>query len=359
MVIERIDSAEVVTKCRLALGLEGDTEAHIDEALLAAMLRRTAGFVCPCSATALRAAVAESLQLLLEGDELRERIDAVIESLLVGGDLLELHDVTTDDSAARGTWVFAAPPGFVRRPNGTVFVVGIVPDHDVFLPEEVADRVVYEGATRVIAPQDGDLASALQEHGLQELSEDLWLKTPKAQEPEALVDAARRRLGKQPRSSGVEGLQLLDPESSVTYYRGRWTVPRRHTGMFVARRPQDFGAPIWCVAELENGTPVRFVDLPPRTSRWRGCDAAWHLQMAIDRSRSNPQRYWRHDLDGGVRLDFSSPIPLWAERRLMLFGRVLPRERSLLSYWLPRTEAEAEERFLQERLWLVQSEDSG
>jgi hypothetical protein len=339
--------------------LDGDAEAHIDEALLAALVRRAAGSICPCSAAALRASVAESLQFLLEKDETRKRIDAVIESLLVGGDLLELHDVTADDGAATGTWVFAAPPGFVRRPNGTVFVVGIVPDYDVFLPQEIAERVVHEGATRVITSQnDEDLAAALREHGLQELSEDLWLKTPKAQTPEALVEAARRRLGKQPRSGDVEGLQLLDPESSVTYYRGRWTVPRRHSGMFVARRPQDYSAPIWCVTELENGTAVRFVDLPPRTSRWRGCDEAWHLQIAIDQSRGNPQRYRRQDLDGGVRLDFFSPIPLWAERRLMLFGKVLPRERSLLSYWLPGAEADAEEQFLQERLWLVRSEDS-
>lgn len=359
MVVERIDSAEVVEKCRLALGLEADTDTHIDEALLAALVRRAAGFVCPCSATALRASVAESLQLLVEGDELRERIDAVIESLLIGGDLLELHDVTTDDGAATGTWVFAAPPGFVRRPNGTVFVVGIVPDHDVFLPEEIADRVVHEGAIRVIASQNEDLATVLREYGLQELSEDQWLKKPKAQTPESLLEATRRRLEKQPRSGGVEGLHLLDPESSVTYYRGRWTVPQRHTGMFVARRPQDYGAPIWCVAELENGTAVRFVDLPPRESRWRACDAAWHLQMAIDQSRSNPQRYRRQDMDGGVRLDFFSPIPLWAERRLMLLGKALPQERSLLSYWLPDPEVDAEEQLLQAQLWLVPREGSG
>jgi len=359
MVIARIDSAEVVAQCRVALGLVEGSDSGIDEALLAALVRRAAGFVCPCSAASLRTTVAESLQMLLEGDDLRERIDAVIEDLLVGGDLLELHDVAIDDGAATGTWVFAAPPAFVRRPSGAVFIVGIVPDHEVFLPEEVAGQVVYEGTTRVIPSRDEDLSGVLREHGLQELSEDLWLKTPKAQRPAELVDAVRLRFGRQPRSGRVEGLQLLDSEASVTYYRGRWTAPRRHTGMFVARRPQDYGAPIWCVAELESGIAVRFVDLPPRASRWRGCDAAWHLQMAIDQLRDDPQRYRRQGLDGGVRLDFFSPVPLWAQRRLMLLGRALPRERSLLSYWVPGAESEAEERFLQERLWLVRSEDSG
>ena len=41
----------------------------------------------------------------------------------------------------------------------------------------------------------------------------------------------------------------------------------------------------------------------------------------------------------------------------MIFGHPLPREFSLFSYWLPATEAEAELRFLRERLWLSPTED--
>ncbi len=56
------------------------------------------------------------------------------------------------------------------------------------------------------------------------------------------------------------------------------------------------------------------------------------------------------------RLDFFSPLPLWAQRRLMIFGRPMPPEKCLMSYWLPSGEAKVEERFLQDRLWLSASD---
>ena len=39
---------------------------------------------------------------------------------VIGGDLLELNQVTIDDPDRKGTWLFAAPPGFVVRPDGSV-----------------------------------------------------------------------------------------------------------------------------------------------------------------------------------------------------------------------------------------------
>jgi hypothetical protein len=91
----------------------------------------------------------------------------------------------------------------------------------------------------------------------------------------------------------VTDLQILDPMRPVTYYLGRWNVPKNQSGTFVARRPQEFGAPIWCFVALKDGVPARLLDLPLEKMRWRGCDSAWHLQMAIDYCRRNPQRYRR------------------------------------------------------------------
>src|SRR5262249_33559274 len=129
-------------------------------------------------------------------------------------------------------------------------------------------------------------------------------------------------------------------------------------GTFVARRPQEFGAPIWCFAALESGAPVRVLDLPSEKTRWRACDVAWHLQMAIDYHRGAPQRYRRRRTSEGICLDFFSPLPEGLERRLMIFGRPVARENSLMSYRLSAAEVETEERFLQKRLWLLRSEDS-
>ena len=360
MVIAEIEPRDVLTGCRHTMGLLDGPDASIEDTLLAALLRRSAGILCPCSRTALRAALLESLQYLdKDGDTLSDRIDLIIEGLIVGGDLLELSEVATDDPAVKGTWVFAAPPSYVVRPGGSIFLTGVVPDQDTFLPQSLASRITYEGFTRVILPEpEKDLASELRDHGLQELPENVWLKTPKPEAADDMLNAMESHLDSLPRSGTVKDLQILDPAQRVTYYPGRWITPRTQTGTFVARRPQDYGAPIWCFVRLDDGVLDRVLDLPLRKTRWRGCDVAWHLQMAIDHCRNNPQLYRHRRIDGGVRLDFFSPLPQWSRRRLMIFGHSVPPKNSLMSYILPSAEAEPEERFLRERLWLARTDDS-
>ena len=356
--ITKIKPHDVIMNCRATLDLPGD-QAALDDILLAGLLRRCAGILCPCSRTALRTALVESLNYLHDdNDVLADRLEKLIDDLIVGGDLLELSEVAIDDPDVKGTWVFAAPPSYVVRPSGTIFLTGIVPDQDTFLPESLAARVNYEGCTRLIAPEPGEhLADVLSEQGIQELSEAVWLKAPKAESAENLLGYYERRLAAQSHCGTVNDLEILDPVRSVTYYPGRWVSPKSQTGTFVARRPQEFGAPIWCFVQLADGTPQRLIDLPLSRFRWRGCDAAWHLQMAIDYCRGQPQRYRRRSAEGRVRFDFFSPLPQWFQRRLMIFGNSCPREKSLFAYELPLREAENEERFLKERLWLVRTED--
>lgn len=359
MMIAEVFADDVLAGCRQTLGLTKNPQGHIDDVLLAALLRRSAGIHCPCSRTTLRASLIESLQLLSpDKTSLSDRIDAIIEGLIVGGDLLELNDVTTDDPEAKGTWVFAAPPSFVVRRSGGIFLLGVVSDQEAFLPQSLASRISHEGCARVIAPEpDEDLSAELREQSLQQLSEDAWLRSPKAERPEDVLNRFEHQLATQPPSGAVNDLQILDPAQSVTYYRGRWTTPRSQTGSFVARRPQEFGAPIWCFAALEEGTLVRLLDLPLKKTRWRGCDVAWHLQMAIDHCRKSPQLYRRRQDGDGVRMDFFSPVPEWSQRRLMIIGHPLPPKHSLMSFRIPAAEIETEEDFLRERLWLSRSKD--
>lgn len=360
MAIAEIEPADVLSRCRAAVGLPDNSQDNIEDELLAALLRRCAGFLCPCSRTALRAALLECLQHLRDdAGVLSDRVDRVIDGLIIGGDLLELSDVAIDDPAVKGTWVFAAPPCYVVRPGGGVFLTGVVPDQDTYLPQSLASRIVHEGFARVIAPApNDDIAGELRDHGLQELSTDVWLKAPKPETAEDFVARMERRLESQPRSGAIEELQILDPTQRVTYYRGRWVLPRTQSGTFVGRRPQAYGAPIWCFVRLTNGVPDRLLDLPLRKSRWHGYDLAWHLQMAVDHCRKNPQRYRRRRIDTLVRFDFFSPLPQWSQRRLMIFGREVARENCLMSYLLPSAEAQPEEEFLRERLWLEPTEDS-
>ncbi|HBZ44050.1 MAG TPA: hypothetical protein DEO85_08360 [Maritimibacter sp.] len=357
--IAEISREKVVTQCRSALGIEPHA-ATVDDPFLAALLRRTAGMLCPCSRTALRAAIVESLSYLHDLDDLASRIEELTDELIVAGDLLELSDVTTADTDAKGTWVFAAPPAFVERKSGSVFLTGIVPDHDSVLPESLSSRVVYSRNTRHIEPQSGeDLAELLESEGLARLPESAWLKAPKTQTASALLEKAKQRLVSEPTCAPIKGLEIIDLETRPTYYRGRWTTPNSQSGIYVSRRPQEFGAPIWCFAEFQAGLLVRIIDLPLETYRWRACDAAWHLQMAIDQENNRPQRYRATNLGSICRLDFFSPLPLWAERRLMVLGEKRPGEKCLFAYEIPAAEVREEEDFLQTNLWLVREDDTG
>ncbi len=360
MEISRIGPEEVLQICRQTLGLSMSTNIEFDDTFLAALLRRGAGMLCPCSSATLRAALTASLKFLgRDESSLIAKIESAIEGLIIGGDLLELSEVTIADESVKGTWIFTAPPGYVVRPSGSIFLTGIVPDQDMFLPQYLASRVIHEGLVRVIIPEPREeLGVDLCELGVYELSESVWLKCPNAETSKDHLEKMLDRLASQPSCGLVNDLQVLDPSKSVKYYRGRWTPQKSQSGIFIVRRPQDYGSPIWCLAELENGEAVRLIDFPLKKIRWRACDIAWHLQMAIDDCNNTPQSYRYRHMDGGVRLDFFSPLPLWSERRLMIFGHPIPRENNLISYYVPVAEAEHEEQFLKERLWLVRSNES-
>lgn len=349
----------VDTRRYLGLPLSSGAGSVADNTFLAAVIRHCAGFLCPCSAATLRTAAMESLEHLVEDEDLAERIEDAIDGLTMGGDLLELNQATTDDEAVRGTWLFAAPPGFVVRKEGNIFLTGVVTDQDTYLPMALAEQIQYEGYSRVLKPRnDEDLAGELAELGLQPISQEAWLKCPRAQAAADVVSGLEARMRTGSRSGDIPDLQLLDPERPVTYYRGRWVGLKKQSGVFVARRPQEYGSPIWCLVEVQSGDAKKLLDFPLPKNRWRGCDAAWHLQMAIDHLRDVPQRYrLRHSADGAL-LDFFSPIPLWAQRRLMIIGRQVPPEKCLISFQIPEDELEEEERFLQERLWLAQTNEN-
>lgn len=353
MKIREVAPKEVVGYCRSYFGLVAGS-SELDDALLADLLRYAAGILCPCSRAVLRFALEESLSFLgPEISNLAERLDRLTEELIVVGDLLDLSNVATDDPDVKGTWVFAAPPSFIVRRNGNIFLNGIVPDHASFLPEDLKSRVDRSHATRFIQTGPGEnLVERLTTHGLNHMQEDAWLRSPKYYAPDQLIKHFENQLATQPICGPITDLIILDHSKAVTYYRGRWCAPTSQSGTYVARRPQEFGASLWSVTELVDGIPTRFIDLPLTNYRWRGCDSAWHLQLAIDYCAGHPQQYLRSETDGGARFDFFSPLPLWAQRRLMIFGNERPNNKSLFAHEVRNSEVENEEKYLQEHLWL-------
>jgi hypothetical protein len=359
MVIQQIEVVDVVTNSRRALALPGKSDVH-DAVFLAALIRRAAAIVCPCSASTLERTVLESLDRLSENPErLADDVEIAVEKAMIAGDLLEFSQVATDDPNAKGTWLFAAPPAFVARPSGSIFLLGVTPEEPSPLPPSLNCRIVFERHYRIVHPDPSEnLSQTFRELGLLELSERSWLKFPREETAYDFRGRLERELNAQVASGDVPELSILDSARDPTYYKGRWVTPKRETGYFVARRPQAYGAPLWGLALLAEGVLQKFLDFPPRRSKFRGSDFAWHLQMAMDSCRGSPQKYRRRTTPAGRCLDFFSPLPLWAERRLAIIGRSAERDRCLFSYQISDAELAAEEEFLQKRLWLAPNDSS-
>ena len=106
-----------------------------------------------------------------------------------------------------------------------------------------------------------------------------------------MLNGMSRRLEEQPPSGAIPEAQILDPACEPSFYTRRWVLPTNQSGSYVARRPQAHGAALWGFAALANGAITKFLDFPLRGARWRGCDVAWQLQMAIDDRAGTPQTY--------------------------------------------------------------------
>ncbi|MBL8688959.1 MAG: hypothetical protein JNL04_07655 [Rhodospirillaceae bacterium] len=360
--ITEVVPQQVLHTAITTLGLSTPVTEALDDSFLAAQLRRAAGILCPCPRATLVTAVTNSLAgLVAKDDGLADRLVSLIDHLTVVGDLLELSQVTIDNPNAKATWAFPAPPRFVKRRSGSIFILGITPDEATPLPLPLSRRVVHEGLVRTIIPEGSeDLRETLSALGLREVPETNWLRSPKPQKAADYLRDMTERLKQSAPSGDIEGLLVLDVGPRVNRYNERWISASRQSGQYIARRPQMYGAPLWGFVDLAEGRPRYLLDFPIKGFRWRGCDAAWHLQMAIDYTRGFPQLYRTRPAPGGAVLDFFSPLPQWAERRLALLGRPAPREKCLFSYWMPGSELEAEEAFLKERLWLTRlNSDAG
>jgi hypothetical protein len=353
-VIEVVDQGSVIGAACASLGVELDAEGVLGSTYLSAAVRRLAGFLCPCSPrTLVRRMVESHVGLVDDVPMLEERVESSIEGLVAIGDLLELSDVALEGEHVRGTWLVAAPPAFVVRPSGSAFILGLSADEQTPLPTEMRSRIVNRQGIRSIDPVfPEDLSIILGDLGLRELSPAGWLRSPKATPPADLVASYDAKLAAQQHSGEVAELLVLDGTRRTRSYRARWTKPGTLSGNYVVRRPQAFGSDLWGYAQLSNGVPVKLLDLPLHGDRWRGCDAAWRAQMAIDAIACRPQEYRLRAVEGGAILDLFSPIPKWARRRLAIIGSEVQRAGCLMSFLIPEAEIATEEAFLRDLLFL-------
>ena len=298
--------------------------------------------------------------LIPNEESVRVEAEEVLEAMTAYGDILEHDRIAGHGADVERRLLYAAPPSFVRRQSGAVLLVGIAPGHNSPLPEELETKIEYVNHVRKIEPiPDEDLSETLQDLGFVELALDQWTQKPSSESSGEHLSRLNSRLDAAPTAGEIPGLRLISSTSSPRYYRGRWITKLDSDGRFVGRRPQAYGADLWCFVEICDGRPHRLLDLPLDPIETRGCDEAWRLQAAIDSVNETPQQVRiRPGPEGSTIMDFFSPIPRWAERRWISIGDPASPNKCLLSHRFSDTEFQEELRFAEQELWLASSENA-
>ncbi|MBB5538845.1 hypothetical protein [Rhizobium giardinii] len=306
----------------------------------------------------MRAAMDAHRGLVSNPEIFQEQVEVTIDALVAVGDLLELNDVTAVDENIKGTWLFAAPPGFVIHFGDAANIIGLTRDEQTPLPAVVRDRVVVRGVSRKVYPKEGeDLRALLGALGLREVSSATWLRHPKSVPVKDLIDRADLKLAASGRGGDLEDLRVFNHTSESRNYRARWETAKGKSGRFVMRRAQAYGADRWGYGELLNGDVVKLFEFPEPEDRWRGCDIAWRLMLALQSHQGRAVAYRveiREDMAG---LDLFHPIPDWATRALIFTGKQVPARSCLLSFDIPVAELSATEKFLETFLFLSRAAD--
>lgn len=349
MGIRVLSASEATASTLEQFGLPPEIALNSEEAIAAA-LRGAGSFLCPTSPVRLRSRVSASLSPLVEID------DAVVESTLdrivAHGDLA-LRD-RADSSQGRSE-LFLGVPAFVPRVSGRFLLLGVRPNGEDLVSETLHRRFAFDRYVRTLTREPGEpLEAELSAEGLSCITEAAWLRAPAATSAPDHIALSLASLQAASPSGPIQGLRIIDPSSDVRFYKGRWRQPKPIDGGYaVGRRPQAFGADLWCLVELSRGAPLRFVDLP-LDGRGLGADVAWRLQAAIDASLGHPQviRVGDMDLDR-TRVDIFSPIPSWLQRRWDAVARGSTRGAGALQSWaFLNAELEEEVEFAQGYMWV-------
>ena len=332
-----------------SLGL-GSSYTLRDIEFLAALIRRAASFSCPCTLTTLAKTVISLVRPLDPDEDLGIRVHEHLDEQLCYGDLIEIRD--QEDTR---DLVTLAVPSAVKISSRRILLVGIAPSGAELLSPSLANTLELHGCARTLSTDDSDaLMSRLLISGYSLLTYDDWCRPPRLTTAEEHVAKYTRKMASQESIGSLGELELLLSDTDVKYYRGRWKTAKGQTGMFVARRERRFGSPSWCFVHLEEGHPVGLITFPTKAGL-RGCDEAWHLQQAIDRNRSAPQKFRVRFSDDGQQgfLDFYSPIPEWAHRRWSALGDRMSAKGCLLSYRFDSAILGDEITFAETRMWVI------
>jgi hypothetical protein len=354
MRVSRLSSPEVLQIATETLGLDASGTDLFSMEGICASLRRAASFLCPTAPRHLVDAVLDALGPLDPGPSIsRDGLMDQLGLLVSTGDLLELRP----PSQRKTRQIFLGPPSYVAKSSTRFLLLGVRPYGAGLVGDGLSAQVHHEGHTRTIELDVETAVEHLQAAGLHEITSEQWVMCPRVQPPSEFLAEYRDRLSVAPRAGEIEGLTLIDPSRPVRYYRGRWREPKANDhGDFVARRPQAYGADLWCLVRIEAGVPLRLLDLPVADDATPGRDEAWRLQAAFDAQRGQPQVVRVRPtvgVDNSEIIELFSLLPSWAERYLELVGLPIPRANgSLISYRLPTSADPDLIDFLTDMLWM-------
>ncbi len=334
------------------LGFNIDCADLATPEVLAALVRKTASFECPCPPALLAQSIFRLLEPLCPDDTLNDTVRGTINSVTSYGDLVEARELS---DAALTALLYLAAPSFLQVSDGLFLLFGVTPDGEDMTPPGLRQKVEAVMYSRRLAVQDPkECRDTLLQVGFEALKLDSWLRCPPlrpASEFIALYDDALERSGP---PGTPEDVILIDPSQPVNYYNGRWMKLKKQSGRFLGRRSQAYGAQLWCYIEVSNGLVTRLLDFPLFETHWRAFDEAWHVLQAMDAASGHPQgfRVRKASQKGMAAMDLFSPVPTWGTRRWDAVGlRTMPNS-SLMSYIFPEARIDAECQFATERMWL-------
>lgn len=353
MSIQRLTQTDLEATAVALLGLDHESTGLLSIEGLCASIRRAASLLCPATPRQLVDAVLEVLRPLspdLKRDAVAETLDLVVSI----GDLLELRSA---ESAVRQ--LYLAPPSYVTVRPGRHLLIGVRPNASPIDDESlIGASVEYEAHTRFLTLETDNPAASLAGAGLHRMTAEQWARVPREEPASTLIERAAFLLRQHQMPGEIQGLEIIDPTTQVQYYVGRWReLTSSDDGMLVGRRPQAYGAPVWCVLDVAGGIPRAVLDFPVDSSVMPGWDEARHLQAAIDHDRGQPQVFRIRSSglpDGSRLLDLFAPLPSWAERYITLVGIPMSRSKgALLTYRVPLDAEESLTGLLSKSLWMT------
>jgi hypothetical protein len=348
--VETLTRENAFSRAAASLGVRAPASSV--RTVMAQALRRASYVLAPTPRHDLEFGVAASFAGMLADNDVVDLVSGVLDSLLVYGDILEMRPAAGDQWDRSPLVLRPAPPSFVTRSDGSAIILGVAGEDLLGFAGDVADRLRFQDVLRVLPRQaDVDLAGYLKENGLIELSEKAWLRIPQEEQARSYMAKWTEAVRAQADGSPSEIL-ILDGKRSASFYKGRWARPDVQSGIYVGRRPQRYGSDIWCLCEIDRGQAIKFLDIFSVGDRLRPCDIAWRIQMAMDAAGGYAQKFRSHLTEDGYCLEFFSPLPSWAERRLCVAGNAAKRAGALLSYLIPKEAFEIETAFLSKLLWL-------